>query len=394
MKHNIRTTTSKNMQNTAEQLENIISLLPGHVYWKDRNGILLGCNNEQAKDIGLKSRHEVVGLTAYDTLPKELADAITQADNEIMTTGISKTVHEVLTLPDGKKSVWLSQKVPLYEGNEVIGLLGISLDVTEIEKTKRKLRATKHKLQAMTAVSASIAHELRTPLATIDLGVNGITNYFSAILAGYNMAREANLPVPEISQSRIKLIEQVLKSIKTEVRSAFNFIDMLLFKIKTSISAKSPEIFSMATCIQDSLARYPFQENESNLIILDLNQDFQTQGNALLITHVFFNLIKNAVYYIAASGKKANITISLRTGKHYNKVLFKDTGTGIAPEILPKIFDRFFSKTRHGAGVGLTFCKMVMQSLGGKIKCESVKGEYTLFTLSFPAIRNHKDTMP
>ncbi len=289
------------MQNTAKHLEKIISILPGHVYWKDRNGILLGCNDEQARDIGLKSRHDVVGLSAYDTLPKDLADAITQADNEVMTTGVQKTVQEVLTLPDGKKSIWLSQKVPLHEGNEIIGLLGISLDVTEIEDFKITLRETEHKLQAMTAVSASVAHELRTPLASIGMGVSGIENYFSAILSGYNMAREANLPIPDISTSRVKLIEQVLGGIQAEVRSAFNFIDMLLMKIKPSVSAKSPEFFSMSACIQDALSRYPFQANQRDLIVLDLHKDFQAQANELLIIHVFFNLLKNAVYYLAAS---------------------------------------------------------------------------------------------
>ena len=69
-----------------------------------------------------------------------------------------------------------------------------------------------------------------------------------------------------------------------------------------------------------------------------------------------------------------------------NKVFFKDTGKGISAEILPRIFDRFFSKTLHGAGVGLTFCRMVTQSLGGKITCSSIENEYTLFTLFFPNI--------
>lgn len=61
-----------------------------------------------------------------------------------------------------------------------------------------------------------------------------------------------------------------------------------------------------------------------------------------------------------------------------------DTGKGISKDILPHVFDRFFTRTQHGAGVGLAFCKMVMHSFGGDIRCQSEEGKHTLFSLSFP----------
>jgi signal transduction histidine kinase len=54
-------------------------------------------------------------------------------------------------------------------------------------------------------------------------------------------------------------------------------------------------------------------------------------------------------------------------------------------DVVKHVFDRFFSCTPHGAGIGLTYCKMAMETFRGNITCQSVDGEYTLFTLTFPA---------
>jgi signal transduction histidine kinase len=57
-------------------------------------------------------------------------------------------------------------------------------------------------------------------------------------------------------------------------------------------------------------------------------------------------------------------------------------------EVLKHIFDRFFTRTHHGSGIGLTFCKMAMEAFGGDITCESVEGDYTLFVLTFSSLLN------
>ena len=70
-----------------------------------------------------------------------------------------------------------------------------------------------------------------------------------------------------------------------------------------------------------------------------------------------------------------------------NEIHFKDTGTGISSQILPHIFDSFFTtESSIGTGVGLAFSKMVMHSHHGEIDCLSKEGEYTEFILSFPKL--------
>jgi signal transduction histidine kinase len=65
---------------------------------------------------------------------------------------------------------------------------------------------------------------------------------------------------------------------------------------------------------------------------------------------------------------------------------FRDTGPGIAPDVLPHIFDAFFSTKRHGsgAGMGLAFCRRATELLGGSIECTSVRGAHTTFIVRLP----------
>lgn len=85
---------------------------------------------------------------------------------------------------------------------------------------------------------------------------------------------------------------------------------------------------------------------------------------------------------------KGNIQIWLERGNKYNELHFRDTGQGISADILPKIFDLFFTRTYHGSGIGLALCKTVMRRCGGKIECVSVEKEFTEFTLFFPKLSN------
>ena len=111
--------------------------------------------------------------------------------------------------------------------------------------------------------------------------------------------------------------------------------------------------------------------------------DFSFKGDELLMIHLLFNLLKNALYYIKVAGK-GDIHIWCDQNEKHNILHFKDTGQGIAKKDLPHIFERFFTKTPHGTGIGLAFCKMVMNSLGGDITCSSHEKEFAEFTLLFP----------
>ncbi len=247
---------------------------------------------------------------------------------------------------------------------------------------REKIESTK--LKTMMTVGASIAHELRTPLATIRLSASGVREFLPTLIAGYQQAVKSHLVSKKIGQKRLGILEECADNIELEANSASAFVDILLMNVgqfeleKINISESSIE-----QTIKEALNRYPFKPNQKKLVHCQSITDFTYWGNDTLMIHVLFNLLKNALYYIA-SASKGEIYIDTALGDKFNFLYFKDTGQGIEPKHLSQIFNRFFSTTLHGAGIGLAYCKLVMQNMGGDIQCDSVKGEYTLFKLTFP----------
>jgi signal transduction histidine kinase len=276
----------------------------------------------------------------------------------------------------------LSNKTPIYNKKEIVGIIGISFDITELKETKKKLRNVEAKLEAMTSISSTIAHELRTPLASLEMSTEHILEYLPVLVEGYKEACEKDLIKDKIGQRRLRQFEQIATKMHQEIRYSFTFIDMLLMKIKPSVYANKA-VFSIQSCIEDAINRYPFQESERALVHVDKKEDFNVEGDSLLIVHILFNLLKNSLYHISASNK-GEIYISLKNEENYNILLFKDTSVGIPQKIIGKIFSQFYSTTQHGSGIGLTFCKNTIESMGGKILCESIDGEYTIILLKFP----------
>lgn len=231
----------------------------------------------------------------------------------------------------------------------------------------------KEKLKTMRSLSAAIAHELRTPLAAIELGANRLKKHLPGVFNG-----------EELSKPQKSLILDTPNQIIGETRSSFHFIDMLIMNLTSSRSIGDLEKFYIGDCINDAISRYPFKVDQRELLRVDLTNNFEVTASKTFLIHVLFNLLKNSLYFVAAAGK-GDIFIWLEKTERYNSVCFKDTGAGINPEVYPRIFDSFFSsQTNHGTGIGLAFCKNVMKELGGDIKCESIFGEFTLFKLNFP----------
>lgn len=246
------------------------------------------------------------------------------------------------------------------------------------------------KLEGMVAISSSMAHELRTPLLGIKSGAAGLKRYFPILFEGYTKAREAGLDVPKIREAHYVSLFPVVDRIDKETIYANTIIDMILTNVgRVSDDIKQDDLCSIVETASHALERYPFASGfEMKKIQWDPSPNFNYIGSQLLVVHVLFNLLKNALYHIAQAGK-GDIYIWHEQNSDYNELHFKDTGPGIGSNALPRLFDRFYTTTTSGTGIGLSFCKMVMESIGGNITCQSVKGVYTEFILLFPLTSNH-----
>ncbi len=413
--HKNRLTIEQIVADIVQYYEDIINCMPGNVYWFDERATGIGCNQNVLDMFGLGSINEFKGLT-FESMGKlrnwpALAEQSFKNDTlEVISTGKPKLNIEEPPIVhiNGKTIYFLSSRVPLKDpmGN-VIGVVGISIDITEIRKArealkkekeqaealiklqsmKEELRQAQDKLEGMTLVSASLAHELRTPLRTIHSAASGIKDYLPYLIKAYMLAAEKKLDVPEINLRHLQTLAKICDTIETETQAAFTFINMSLINIDQEIDKKDFDNYSIVECVQEAIKRYPFDEGENTLVHWSNQLDFTFYGNRLLIIHVLFNLLKNALYAIKDAGI-GKISISTELSEDFYLLRFRDTAKGIASDVLPHIFERFFSRTYHGAGIGLTFCKMVMEKLGGKITCVSEEKSYTEFLLYFPVMTN------
>lgn len=251
-------------------------------------------------------------------------------------------------------------------------------------------KVNQERLRTMLATAGNIAHELRTPLLGIKSGAAGLRQYLPTLLEGYLLAKEHGLSVRTIRQAHLDAMGGVLARIEGEANHSNMVIDMLLMNVRQGeAEPHALAVCSMGQCVQAALERYPFSsEKERRQVVWEGGPDFHFRGNELLMVHVLFNLLKNALYHIAKAGK-GKVTLRSERGTEGNLLRFRDTGSGIPPEVMPHIFTRFYSWSADrqggtGSGVGLSFCRSVMKSFGGAITAESVLGEYTEFVLTFP----------
>lgn len=382
----------------------LLTQLPSHVFWKNTQGVYLGCNRVFYESLGLTSAEEVIGLTDYDLAwTKEESDTYRADDNTVMESKKPKlNIEEPQTLSDGRQITLLTSKVPLLsKKGEVLGVLGIYTDITErkalemrekiaieaLANEKAKLESEETLRRAVTVLASSIAHDLRTPLSSALLRVDLLSKAQTILSAKVERdilnKEELQKDIAEyMDRSNISLC-----AIKKIIYDMNDFIDVTLKSMQRLVTGTLNQDDFTTCSLEDSLhqviIRYPFKENEKDLIHLDKLVDFSFSGIPVLFYRILFNLLGNSFYQINKNGR-GEIFIESETGKDWNILRVRDTAGGVSPEMLEHLFEGFKTSRATGTGVGLAFCKLTMESFGGNIKAHSIEGDYIEFVLSFP----------
>ncbi len=275
-----------------------------------------------------------------------------------------------------------------YFGDEHIEMTLVALFVVIAGSTVNYKTAMlqQQRMAGMAAAAGMIAHELRTPLLGIKSGAQALATYTPMLFSAYNLAKEQGILSAPIRENRIHQLEGVSERIISEIDYANTIIDMLLIKAgrENTLQNCVLEPCSMEECLNEAIARYPFQ-SASTRALVNWQGDFQFNGSKLLMQHVLFNLLKNALYVIATA-QRGEITIWAERGETCNFLYVKDSAKGMTALQLSRLFDHFYTTTFMGTGIGLSFCKLVMHRFGGDITCEAEEGVYTKFILSFPLV--------
>src|SRR3990167_3738812 len=383
----------------------IIKHTAGNLYWKDKNSIYLGCNENMAKIFKLKSTEEVIGKNDYDFyLEKEHVKKIIENDLSVINSGEEQIFQETGSNEKGQLATYLTKKIPLQDNSgNIIGLVGVSIDITdlkqaeerekqalvEVAEAKAQAAAETELRQAVMVLAGSIAHDLRTPIAIVRASGVHIKKYLPVLVDAYRKASEAQLPLmpDELRPDHLHDLEEnttILQDTAIRMNDFINItLDTLSKVVRGDLTSEDLMPCSMNASLRATLGNYPFEEEEESDCVHWDREDFQFLGNEVLIIRVLSNLLKNSLQQIKKN-QRGEIFITTEEGEKVNRLHFKDTAGGAPPEIVEQLFEGYYTNKEKGTGIGLAFCKLTLKSFGGDITCQSVYGDFIEFTLTFP----------
>jgi two-component system, cell cycle sensor histidine kinase and response regulator CckA len=172
-------------------LQNIIQHIPCAVFWKDTDGVYLGGNTRSAHDVGVNSPDELIGKTDLDfVFSREEAEFYRRCDREVMTTGrplldIEETQHRA----DGGKAFLLTSKVPLRDGNEVIGVLGVYADITERKRAEDEIATREQLMRAIIEAAGAVPYTRNYAAGCFDYVGPGIKNLLGCAADEFTVER-------------------------------------------------------------------------------------------------------------------------------------------------------------------------------------------------------------
>lgn len=348
-------------------LDKIIEHLPAGIVVKDiKNKFKYLYRNRESynRDVPMQ---EAQGRDDFDFYPLETAKEKRRQDMEIASTG--QEMHWITEERDGHGNpLFLDKRKMKIESKDFSPiLLNIEWDITDMELMRRELMVAKEKAetsdQLKSAFLANMSHEIRTPL-------NAIVGFSRIIAESDNTEeRKSYYEIVEANNERLlQLINEILDLSKIEAGIVeFSIATVRLHPLCKEIH--DAHVFRCPTGVE--LIFEPSDEEIS--IASDKNRIFQ----------VISNLIGNAFKFTTQG------SISYGYRREGENIVFHvtDTGTGIAPEKIGKVFERFVKANNfaQGTGLGLAICKTIIERLGGNISVTSELDKGTTFTFTLPA---------
>ncbi len=356
----------------------LLKRLPVHVFWKDREGEYLGCNDLFAHNLGLASVEAVIGKTDYDLpVKKEDSDAYRRDDKKVMESRVPKlNIEEEQTFPDDKKIYLLTNKAPIFDNNdEVIGILGVYNDITEKKKAEQALKLAKEKAdQAKTEFLENMRHDIRTPLS----GIVGCAHLIQTQANNPKKVTEYATALVDSSNALLEFLNKILESIQVATG------EIPLLKKKFSLYK-----------ILDQVVR--LNKPQADVKNLNLHFDYDENvppyllGDPIRIQRITLELVTNALKYTGKGEIKVSThLIENKKREVIIELCVSDTGMGIPKDKHHEIYTRFTRLTPSyqgiypGTGLGLSVVKQFMDELGGEIQRDSQPNQGSTFRCFIP----------
>ena len=312
-------------------------------------------------------RDASIGKRVEDLFSEDFADTLHQVlGKDGWNLREIRNIYKLHTATLGNRSLVLNIAIaPLQDGQGQTGALVVLEDVTARISLEEQLQQ-REKLSSIGLLAAGVAHEVNTPLT-------GVSSYTQMLLGMLN----ENDPK-----------HALLQKVRTQAERATNIVNNLLNFSRTGSATEFAEI-NIARVLDDTLQLLEPQlrRNQIELVRSYENDAPNVYGNAGKLQQVFTNLILNARDAIPDGGRITCATSTADDGSLIAEI--SDTGIGIAPENVAKIYDPFYTTkgVGQGTGLGLAVTYGIVQEHAGHISVESTPGRGTTFRITLPSAR-------
>ena len=373
-----RKQTEEALREARQMFRLVLDTIPSRVFWKDRNSVFLGCNKLFAQDAGLSSPEQIIGHTDYDYPWREQAELYRTDDHSVIESGKSKLRYEEpQTTPDGRR-IWVStSKIPLRDmDNQIIGVMGTYEDVTERKRTEAELQKAKSAAEASSKAKdhfmAVLSHELRNPLCPV-------------LATAAMLQQDAHLDTDTREQ-----LEVIRRNVELEARLIDDLLDVT--RIERGKIELHRQMVDLRQIISNAVevCKPDIEARHLEFGVEAPDEPFLVDADAGRLQQVFWNLLRNAIKFTPLGG-----CVGMRCRREGNTVIAEvnDSGIGIDPHILPRIFNAFeqgeegTNRQFGGLGLGLTISKAMVEMHGGTIEAHSEgKGKGASFCVRLPLV--------
>ena len=339
------------------------------MFAKDRQGRMRFANPATLALIG-RSLADVLGKTDAELLndPKAAA-AVMHNDQLVMNSGESAEYEELVPMPDGTDKVWLSRKIPyLDDQGAVIGLLGVSREITQRARKEQDLEAQSMRKDEFLAM---LAHELRNPLAPIMHGAQMLDK----VAGTEERVRGISRIITRQASHMAALVDDLLDVSRLQRGM------VTLDRAPTDINAVMQHAIEQVRALADA--------RHHALQVTLAPGGAQVFGDRTRLIQAVANILVNAVNFTPPGGRLA--LHAARIDAHTLQIDITDNGVGIDATLLPQVFDLFtqsarsLDRTMGGLGLGLPLVRSIVQLHDGHVTARSGGiGQGSTFTIVLP----------
>lgn len=259
----------------------ILNNTVGNLYWKDREGKYLGCNQAYSDMVGLKSPKDIIGKSDRDLFSKVMSDArlkiIEATDQRIMLSGTEETLEEEGVDKYGKVAFYVTKKIPLREDEHTIGIMGTSVDITKEKKAELAHRT----------FLENMAHDIRTPFS----GIYSVLELLCHSQEFSGETKELIEIAKKASESLLRLLNEILDVITVGSQP----VDITYFNIQ-------PVVKDVIDLMLAEIKRKGLEIEVECPVALVASDKFR-------ISRILMNLVGNAVKFT----DKGKISVKVRT---------------------------------------------------------------------------------